>query len=58
MVTGQRSETITVVDDFKICRDLSQTILLSRVEHKDYKIVFDKRIIKENYETVPYGISY
>lgn len=58
MVTGQRSDKITVVDDFKICRDQSRNILLSRVEHKDYKIVFDKRIIKENYETVPYGMTY
>ncbi|CAC5394810.1 unnamed protein product [Mytilus coruscus] len=29
IVTGQRTEKVTVVDDFKICRDQSRNILLS-----------------------------
>ena len=55
MVTNDREQgCIKVVDDNKICR--SNGVLITRTETKDYRIVFDKRIIKDNVCTYPYGM--
>ena len=45
---------IQVVDNNKICR--TNGVLVTRTEAKDYRIVFDKRVIKDNYITYPYGM--
>ena len=56
MVTNNREDgCIKVVDTNKICR--SNGVLITRTETKDYKIVFDKRIIKDNIFTYPYGMQ-
>lgn len=54
LVKGNKGSSVPNVDT-KICRDLTNTTLLTRQETKDYRIVFDKRIICEGVFTYPYG---
>jgi hypothetical protein len=56
MVTnGKKDEVITVIDKNKISRDQKNARIITKEECKDYKIVFDKRVIVDNYNTKPYG---
>ena len=56
MVKNNREQgCIHVVDNNKICR--SNGVLITRTETKDYRTVFDKRIIKDNVCTYPYGMQ-
>lgn len=57
MVTGHSNvDCVSVVDENKIVRNPSTGHVITKREAKDYKIVFDKRVIKEDYQTVPYGV--
>ena len=40
---------------YKITRDKKEKNIVTKRTKKDYRIVYNKRIVKENYETVPYG---
>ena len=51
----ETSKIVRVTDDCKIVRDPKTTSLLSTTQSKDYKIVFDKRVMKKDYFTIPYG---
>ena len=55
MVLGSWDDTITVHDDFKIIRDRNSSSLLTTTQHKQYRIVFDKRVVTSDLNTVPYG---
>ncbi|XP_053390895.1 uncharacterized protein LOC128553745 [Mercenaria mercenaria] len=55
MVTGKVDECVTVVDENKIVRNPSTGHVITKRETKDYKIVFDKRVISKEYTTYPYG---
>ena len=55
MVTANKKEKITIVDDYKIARDKKTMNLITKSEEKDYKIVFDKRVLR-GYTSVPYGM--
>ncbi|WAR17795.1 hypothetical protein MAR_032389 [Mya arenaria] len=56
MIRGSsQSPSAIQVQDMKICRDITQTSVITRQETKDYRLVFDKRVINENYHTYPYG---
>ncbi|NYT28705.1 MAG: hypothetical protein H0A76_13165 [Candidatus Thiodubiliella endoseptemdiera] len=46
---------ITVTDEHKISRDQKHSRVVTKTESKDYKIVFDKRIITADLNTIPYG---
>jgi hypothetical protein len=55
MVLGAEKKTITVQDPYKILRDKKNCRVITTEQNKDYQIVFDKRVIVEDYDTLPYG---
>ena len=46
---------VTVEMPFKITRDKKKKNIVTKKMKKDYRVVYDKRVIMENYETLPYG---
>ena len=46
---------VTVDNPFKITRDKKRKKIVTKRTKKDYQIVYNKRVVKENYGTVPYG---
>ena len=56
MMMHNRDGHLTVVDQNRIARDSQTTKNITKTEAKDYKIVFDKRIIQNDLFSVPYGM--
>ena len=50
----EESEKVTVTRD-NIVRDKKESKIYTKKQKKDYRIVYNKRVVNENYETVPYG---
>ena len=48
-------EKVTVDIPFKITRDKKEKTIVTKRMRKDYRVVYNKRVITENYETFPYG---
>ena len=48
-------EKVTVDIPFKITRDKKEKTIVTKRMRKDYRVVYNKRVITENYETLPYG---
>ena len=46
---------VTIDMPFKITRDKKEKNIVTKKMKKDYRLVYDKRVITENYETLPYG---
>ena len=46
---------VTVDIPFKITRDKKEKNIVTKRMKKDYRIVYNKRVITENYGTLPYG---
>ena len=46
---------VTVDNPFKITRDKKNKKIVTKRTSKGYQIVYNKRVVKENYGTVPYG---
>ena len=46
---------VMVDNPFKITRDKKNKKIVTKRTSKGYQIVYNKRVVKENYETVPYG---
>ena len=46
---------VTINIPYKITRDRKERNIVTKRTKKDYRIVYNKRIVKDNYETVPYG---
>ncbi|WAR10238.1 hypothetical protein MAR_035314 [Mya arenaria] len=55
MVTEDKDDIVTVTDQFKIVRDRDAARLFTTSQKKDYRLVFDKRVIKDGYMSYPYG---
>ena len=48
-------EKVTVDIPFKITRDKKEKSIVTKRMKKDYRVVYNKRVITENYQTLPYG---
>ena len=48
-------DNVTIRIPHKITRDKKEKNIVTKSMKKDYRIVYNKRVVKENYETVPYG---
>ena len=46
---------VTVDIPFKITRDKKNKKIITKRMKKVYQVVYNKRVVKENYGTVPYG---
>ena len=55
MVIGEGSAKVSVDIPFKIVRDRNNKSVLTKSETKDYRVVYNKRVIVDNFDTVPYG---
>ena len=54
-VNCHTEEKVTVDKPFKITRDKKEKNIVTKRMKKDYRIVYNKRVITENYGTLPYG---
>ena len=48
-------DKVTVGIPYKITRDKKEKNIVTKRMEKDYRVVYNKRVVKENYKTVPYG---
>lgn len=55
MINTNKTSVVTVQNDYKINRDSNATEIVTRKESKDYKLVFDKRVLQKDLTSVPYG---
>ena len=55
VIDGDRNEKVTITIPYKITRDKKEKNIVTKRTKKDYRVVYNKRIVKDNYETVPYG---
>ena len=46
---------VTTVTPSKICRNVKTNSIYNREEKKQYKVVYTKRVIQDDYDTLPYG---
>ena len=54
-VNCHTEEKVTVDTPFKITRDKKEKNIVTKRMKKDYRVVYNKRVITENYGTLPYG---
>ena len=54
-VNCHTEEKVTVDTPFKITRDKKERNIVTKKMKKDYRVVYNKRVITENYGTLPYG---
>ena len=55
VLDGDRNEKVTINIPHKITRDKKEKHIVTKRTKKDYRVVYNKRVVNENYETVPYG---
>ena len=49
------SKVLVVTNPHKITRDKYNNMIFNRKEDKQYRVVYDKRVIQDNFDTLPYG---
>jgi hypothetical protein len=54
MVRGEK-KSVTITDEHKIRRNIKFADIITCVEEKDYMIVFDKRVLMDDFTSFPYG---
>ena len=54
MVRGIGPDVITVTDPHKICRNKETKSIVSRIQSKDYRVVYTKQVIVDDFKTIPY----
>ena len=54
-VNCHTEEKVTVDTPFKITRDKKEKNIVTKRMKKDYRVVYNKRVITENYGSLPYG---
>ena len=55
VVSKENVDPVDVVNPSKICRDSRHQTVYNRYENKKYRIVYTKRVIQDNLDTLPYG---
>ena len=55
MIVGDGPAKVAVDIPFKITRDTSTKQVVTKQQSKDYRIVYNKRVIVDNFNTIPYG---
>ena len=55
VVTSSEEKTINIHTPWKIVRDSKTKDVKTRTENKLYRKVYNKRVVIEDYDTVPYG---
>ena len=55
VMDGDRHEKVTINIPYKITRDKKEKNIVTKRTKKDYRVVYNKRVVRGNYETVPYG---
>ena len=55
LVEKQDGSIITVHNPHTITRDSTERVIVSQPHDKQYKIVYDKRVIQPDLDTLPYG---
>ena len=55
LVAKQDGSTITVHNPHKITRDSTERVIVSQPQDKQYKVVYNKRVIQPDLDTLPYG---
>ena len=55
MIVGEGPAKVIVDIPFKITRDTSTKQVVTKQQSKDYRIVYNKRVIVDNFNTIPYG---
>ena len=57
MVKGVGPETIRISDPRKIVRNGKTKEILTKSSTKDYRVVYSRRVVQDDYNTVPYGYN-
>ena len=55
LVEKQDGSIITVHNPHKITRDKTERVIMSQPQDKQYKIVYNKRVIQPDFDTLPYA---
>ena len=55
LVEKQDGSTITVHNPHKITRDKSERVILSQPQDRQYKVVYNKRVIQPDLDMLLYG---
>ena len=56
-VVGVAPAKVSADIPFKITRDTCTCMkqIITKQQHKDYRVVYNKRVIIDNFNTIPYG---